>query len=165
MNNISLNKEDIQLKVNTKYIIIDGLYIDEIKQGLKKLNINDLIEEIKVKVFPYLDIPFAEYIADDRIFQVSRIRKASDEEVDKKSDKSLFASDTGVLVFVNETLLLDFICAYNYEDLTDSSELINEKYWQSIARKYDFEDMALIVSPGLDSGVEFDGSGIYRIGN
>lgn len=163
MKNISIENEPIELNIGTRYIVIDGLYIDDIKQELGNLTAEHLIDDIREKVFQYIKTPFAEYQANDKMFEVSRLRKLGYQDV-VATDKLVFSTDTGLLVFFNEELLLSFVKRFSYESLVDTSDdLINISYWKSITVDYNEFDIALVLSPGVDSGVDFEGSGTYRI--
>jgi hypothetical protein len=163
MKNISIENEPIELKIGVTYIVIDGLYINDIKEELENLEVDQLINDIREKVFQYTKTPFAEYTAHDKVFEVSQLKKTDYQEV-QTADKSIFSTDTGLVVFLNEKRLLPFVKKFDYETLVDSlDEVINISYWESITADYDEDDIALVLSPGIDSGVEFEGSGTYKI--
>lgn len=162
MKNISLNKESIELAVDTKYIVIDALYINNIRLEYPDLISNDPFNEIRRKVFPYTDTPFAEYTSREPVFTVDKIKKADYDQSD--SGGNMFSTDSGVIVFVNEKIFIDFILKFDYDELVDSAaELLNLAYWNSIVKDFKLSDFAIIVSPGVNSEVEFDGSGTYKI--
>lgn len=162
MENISLNKEAVELKSGKKYIIIDALYINYIKEEISNLNIKNLTDEIRSKVFPYTDTPFAEYIPKENIFDIEHIRKIDYDQI--KDIKSVLSSDSGILVFISENLLVDFISKFDYEELVNSStDLININYWKSITTDFNLSDVAIVVSSGIDTELEFDGGGTYKI--
>ena len=75
MMNISLNKEPIKVNRNVEYIVIDALYIDDIKEKLLELRKDNIISEIKEKIFPYTDTPFAEYIPKNNEVNLNQIKK------------------------------------------------------------------------------------------
>ncbi len=161
--NISLNKEPIELECGIKYIIIDALYLNDIRQGLSCLNNNNISDEIRSKVFPYTDTPFAEYTPTTDIFTLNQIKKIDYGQLESV-DKSILSTDSGVLIFINEKILIDFVSKYDYGEFVNSeTELLNLDYWSSIVNNYNMQEIAVIVSPGINSGVEFDGSGSYRI--
>lgn len=163
MKNISLNKEPIELAVGIKYIVIDALYINEIKLEYQNFISNNIFNEIRNTVFPYTDTPFAEYIAKETAFTVDKIKKVDYDQANPE-DKSVFSTDSGVIIFVNEKIFADFISKFDYDELVDSStELLNIDNWSSISNNFNISDSAIIVSPGINSGVEFDGGGTYKI--
>lgn len=46
-------------------------------------------------------------------------------------DKSCFSSDTGLIILIDESLLITFIKEYDYEELVDSIvETLNYGYWE-----------------------------------
>ncbi|MGN7787294.1 hypothetical protein ACTJIJ_22360 [Niabella sp. 22666] len=161
--NISLDKEPIKLKNGLKYIVIDALYINDVKQMLSTLNGNNIISEMRSKVFPYTDTAFAEYTPVKDSFTLNQIKKVDYDQIES-SDTSILSSDSGALIFINEKIFLDFISEYNYNELVNTEiDLINTRYWSSLVSSFNLFDVAVIVSPGINSGVEFDGSGSYRI--
>lgn len=163
MKNISFNKEPIQLKCGIKYIIIDAIYLKDIRKEISNLNIDDIFNEIRNKVFPYTDTPFATYIPRKATFTLGQIKKIDyDQIID--GDKSILSTDSGVLVFINEKILKDFVLKFDYDEFVNSEiELINIAYWNFIVDSYNLLDIAFVVSPGINSGVDFDGSGSYKI--
>lgn len=163
MKNFSSNKESIDLLCGIKYIIIDALYLNDIKQELSNLKNESIFDEIRSKVFPYTDTPFAEYIPLKDTFTLNQIKKVDyDQVVD--GDKTVLSVDSGVLIFISEKAFVDFVSKYDYGELVNSEiDLLNIDYWYSIINSYNLFDIAVVVSPGIDSGVDFDGSGLYKI--
>ncbi|MCD0476655.1 hypothetical protein LPB87_19860 [Flavobacterium sp. EDS] len=160
MKNISINNEPLELSIGKSYYIIDALYLNDIKKEL--LSTNSLPEDIREKIFPYTDTPFAQYKSNKNTFFVNQIEKVDYDEV-VEGDTSFFSTDTGLIVFVLEDILIEFLKDYNYEDLVDSeNELINEDYWNELVSKFNSTDIGLILSD-MNSGNDFDGSGTYKI--
>ncbi|MGK9126688.1 hypothetical protein M1D52_21920 [Olivibacter sp. SA151] len=163
MKNISLDKEPIELLPNIKYIVIDAMYINEIRLEISNLINEDILNAIRSNVFPYTDTPFAEYTPEERVFTLDKIKKVDYDQIDPK-ERNAFSTDSGAIVFVNERVFVDFTSKFDYNELVDSStELLNVAYWGSIVNNFDLSDIAIIISPGINSGVEFDGSGTYKI--
>jgi hypothetical protein len=113
MDNISLNKEPIELITGAKYIVIDALYIDDIKQRMAALNSDNILVEIRQKIFPYTDTPFAEYIPLKSTFTLDQIKKVDFDTI-KLGDYSILSTDSSVLIFINEELLQDFASKFEY---------------------------------------------------
>lgn len=163
MKNISLTKEPIELAVSIKYIVIDALYINEIKLEIANLTNDNILNEIRSTVFPYTDTPFVEYIPMENVFTVDKIKKVNYDQIDSDNN-SMFSVDSGVIVFINEKIFINFTSKFDYEELVDSpTELLNVAYWRSIVNDFNLSDTAVIVSPGVNSSIEFDGSGTYKI--
>lgn len=163
MKNISLNKEPIELTASIKYIVIDALYINEIRLEVSNLTNDNIFNEIRSTVFPYTETPFAEYIPMESVFTLDKIKKVDYDQI-HSDDSSVFSTDSGVIVFVNEKIFIDFTSKFDYDELVDSStELLNVGYWISIVNDFNLSDTAVIISPGANSGIEFDGSGTYKI--
>jgi hypothetical protein len=162
-NNISIKQEPISLGLNKLYFVIDALYLNDIKAEIKNLDVTDLINEIKKKVFPYTDTPFALYKTLKNEFKINNIKKVENEDLIK--DKTLlFSSDTGLIIFIEVSVLNKFIELYDYDLLVNSDiEALNIDYWHKIVLGYDYESLALILSTGVNSGIEFEGSGLYQL--
>ncbi|QEC79319.1 hypothetical protein [Mucilaginibacter ginsenosidivorax] len=163
MNNISLNHESIRLATGSTYVIIDGLYVGDIKNSIKTSEKSGSIEEIQEVVFSYNAMALGEFVADVAIFDVSRIKKVT---YDKSllAKKNVVSTDTGLLLFINKLAFWDFIERFDYDALVDSNvSLINELFWQSLIKGYEITDFALIIPAISESGISLGGSGIYEI--
>lgn len=68
-------------------------------------------------------------------------------------------------MFIKTSLFMDVVTGFDYYTLIDSTDLsiLNINYWKAFTRNYKLTDLALIVSPGIGQGVDFDGSGLYKI--
>ncbi|WP_316822893.1 hypothetical protein [Pedobacter gandavensis] len=124
MENISLNNEPLRLRTGTTYIIIDALYLNDIKECIQNIDTSSgIIASIKSISFPYMDTPFAMYLAKESLFDVSKIKKVHYSDIDVR-DPSFFSTDTALMVFINETLLLQFVDAFDYNELVDSADAL-----------------------------------------
>ena len=160
MKNVSTNNEPLELRGDSQYYIIDALYITDIKNEFLKANV--LPKDIRNEVFPYTDTPFALYKPNESTFHIKQIVKVDYDEV-VLEDFSFFSTDTGLIVFIFEGILIEFLKDFNYEDLVDSeNELINEKFWEQLVSKFRHTDIGLVLA-GVDTENDFDGSGTYRI--
>lgn len=163
MNNVSLNGEPIELSVTIKYIVIDALYINDIRSELGHLKGDDIFNEIRNNVFPYTDTPFAEYIPEEKVFRLDQIKKVDYDKIDV-NDIGVFSTDSGVVIFVNKGLFIDFVLKFDYDELVDSpTDLLNLDYWNSIIADFNLFDVAIIVSSGINTDSDFNGSGIYKL--
>jgi hypothetical protein len=163
MKNFSTNKEAINLKSGTKYIVIDALYINDIRQELSNIREKFKIDEIRSKVFPYTNTPFAKYTPLMDTFTLPQIRKVDFARIDDE-EKSVLSTDSGVLIFIAENVFSDFVSKFDYYELVNSEiDLLNTDYWRTMVKNYNMTDVALVVAPGIGSGVDFEGSGTYRI--
>lgn len=157
---LSVNNESLELSIDKQYYVIDALYISEIKNEFLKAN--TLPKDIRNEVFPYTDTPFAVYKPDSTIFYINQIIKVDYDDV-VLEDLSFFSTDTGLIVFISESILIEFLKDFDYEDLVDSkNELINERYWKQIVSKFKLVDIGLVLADS-DSENGFDGSGTYKI--
>lgn len=161
MKSLPNNNEPLELSINKQYYVIDALYLTEIKSEFLKANI--LPKDIRNEVFPYTDTPFALYKPNESTFYINQIIKVDYDEV-VLEDFSFFSTDTGLIAFIFEDILIEFLKDFNYEHLVDSEndELINEKYWRQLISKFNTTDVGLILAD-VNSENDFDGSGTYRI--
>lgn len=162
--NISINKEPIKVKNNIEYIVIDALYVDDIREKLSELEKDDIIKEIKNKVFPYTDTPFAQYIPKNNAVGIEQIKRTNNILSEDRIIPNIFSVDTGLLIFINRNKIINFVSKFSYNELINSkTEVLNTDYWKVITSDYSYEDIAVILSPGIDSGIDFQGSGTYYI--
>ena len=161
-NNISFKGENILLNAKKTYYVIDALYLNDIRAGFEDLNQDRLDQEIREKIFPYTDAPFAKVLLLNSVFHISNIKKANHNDL-LSDEKSCFSSDTGLILLIEETLLASIIRNYNYEDLIDSlTEPINLDYWKNMTSIL-ANGIGLILAPGVGSGYDFEGSGFYKL--
>lgn len=167
MKNLSLDNEPILLTKNKNYIAIDALYIKEIKENFAVIDFENFKADIREKVFafPYTDIPFAEFKANESTFTINSIKKVNYENlVDNK--KVALSVDSGIILIIAECIFIDFIVKSNFDfcKLVDTeNEVINSEYWGDITSLFPFDAIALISSSGDESNYDFKGSGTYKI--
>ncbi len=163
MNNISVNQESVRVAAGSTYIIIDGLYISDIKKSVKVFERDISIEEIQPIVFPYNELALGEFVAGVELFDISRIKKITYDK-SLRVKKNVVSTDTGLLLFVNKPVFWDFIESFDYDTLVDSDEsLINESFWQSLIKWFNITDLALIIPTISRSCISSGGGGIYEI--
>ncbi|MDO5638147.1 MAG: hypothetical protein Q4G18_13005 [Myroides sp.] len=160
MKNISLHNNNIVLEKDSNYIVIDPLYITEINNNILVDKTADF-NQVREKCFPYTDTPFTTFKSNLNTFSINRLKKSDDIDND---NLKLFSIDSGSVIFIKENIFFDFITSFNYDELFESSvDLINKDYWNLISNKYKLNDLGIIVSTGINSAYEFDGSGTYKI--
>jgi hypothetical protein len=163
MNNTSLMGEDITLCAGKNYYVIDALYLNDVKVGLSDLQKDKTDEKIAREIFPYTTAPFAKILMHRDSFQVHSIIKVRHEDL-LPDGGNCFSSDTGLVLLIEQSHLISFVKAYNYDDLVDSHiEDINLGYWNNITSGINRNEIGLILAPGMGSGYEFEGSGLYKI--
>lgn len=165
MKNISfLNENNVKLKIGQSYVIIDAVYLMRIKESISNIDFLRVNDYIRKNVFPYTDIPFAEYIADVPLFSLNDIEEIDDSEIDVNGN-SYLCTDTGLLIFVNENILLKFIELFDYSELVNSLiDVINIEYWDKLTNQFDETDLGLMLSQSEEEGI-LCGGGVYRIMN
>ena len=167
MSNISfLNKDCISIKENELYIVIDSLYLMEIKNNisnLEQLDNIDLLSKIRKEIFPYTDLPFAEYHSNTSLFNIEKIKKIRYDDA-LKTHKKAFSTDTGLIVFLRINIFKEFILNFDYEILVDDPiEIINLEYWNNVTSNFNNTDVGLIYSIEEKNNIEFTGGGVYII--
>ena len=163
MGNISINMEVVDINEGETYFVIDALYLNTIKPEIGQIAANRMEEDLRQKVFPYNDIPFAKFKALEDSFSVNQIRSIAYDKIEK-GDLSVFSTDTGLILLIHEHILMDVVKECDYGTLVDSTTgPVNLDYWNRLAGQFNKGDMALILSPGLGFAVDFSGSGSYRI--
>jgi hypothetical protein len=161
MYNISVDNSPVKLKNNAMYYLIDALYINNIRERMSLLTEENIDSQIRGKIFPYTDTPFAKYYSKSEKFEISAIKDITRSNI---ADDSCFSLDTGFLMFINESCFLQFVKTFTYDDLVDSlSDIIDFSYWDNMTKNYDYDDIALIISEGENSKYEFKGGGSYKI--
>ncbi len=163
MSNISILGENIKLEQG-KYIVIDGLYINYIKDFLNKSISNNplLINKIKEEVFPFTDIPFGIYEFNSNVeIGLKDIKRTKLESITNNSDHYI-SIDTGIMAFISFDIFFKFIKLFDYNKLVEK-EPINEGSWNIITKSINSNKVGLILSPGINFNFEFEGSGIYYL--
>ncbi len=166
MRNISfLNNNTIKIKAEQSYIVIDALYLMDIKENLDKIDEIELINSIRKICFPYTDIPFAEITTSKPIFTIDNFKKNDNYEDVNISNNSLLSTDTGLLIFINKKILIRFIELFDYDWLVSSlTDIINIGYWDGITEQFNETDLGLMMSQSEEEGI-LCGGGVYRIIN
>lgn len=163
MNNFSLNGEDVMLLPEKQYYVIDALFLNDIRLGMDNIQFDKFDQNIQEKIFPYAVAPFAKFRFHGNIFHINNIKKFS--LIDSSTiENTVFSNDTGLILIIEESIMKSLIKIFNYDDLVDSiNEIVNIDYWKDLASSYPLGFIGLILAPGIGSGYEFEGSGIYKI--
>jgi hypothetical protein len=163
MNNCSLNGEDIILLPEKQYYVIDALFLNDIRLGMGNVRFDKFDQDVEAKIFPHTVAPFAKFRFHENRFSISSIKKFL--LLDTSSiENTVFSSDTGLILIIEESIMELFVTIFNYDDLVDSiHEIVNIDYWKDLTSSYPLGFIGLIIAPGIGSGYEFEGSGIYKI--
>lgn len=160
MANISLHGEDILIDAGKPYYVIDALYLEKVKEELSSLATDNIEEEIKSKVLPYTEAPFAVISSNVPSIKVSQIEKGDDENIGNTN----FSTDTGLILFIEKSIFLDFLKLFDYDKLIEGNiEILNKSYWEELQKQFGERQCAAILAPGIKGGLDFDGSGLYEI--
>jgi hypothetical protein len=161
--NFSTNGEPIRIEAGVKYIVIDALYLNDIKEKELEINTIDYWQKVKNELFPYTDFPFAEIVFTTDTLHINQIKKIDYEEF--AEDPNLFSTDTGLILVLKDEILDSFLKKYDYEKLVDcmGSDFVNLAYLQTVADNFNLTDLAIIAAPGIDTDFDFDGSGTYSV--
>lgn len=164
MFNISLDKENIILKEGQEYFIIDSLYLNIVKAKKELVNSDTIDSDMRIKIFsfPYTQSPFVIYKAEENTFNINKIKKANIND----PTENCFSTDTGTIILIRKSIFFKVLDKFDYNKLLnyDSNiDIIDYKYWENMVEDLNFYDIGLILSPGINQGVEFEGSGDYKI--
>ncbi len=162
--NVSEGEKLIYVNPGQLYYIMDAGYFNEIRVELKQINLDDFEHEIKQKVFPYCDAPFARFIAKSNTISVANIQYIDFEEVIPQDDDIVFDTDIAILLVLSKSAFMDLVRSFDIDMLLSSidDDPLN-LYIKSIIDKYNANEVAIILCPGLDNGFDFVGSGTYRL--
>jgi hypothetical protein len=165
MTNLSFRGDDILLKSGHTYFIIDALYLSRIKTEFNSIPNNEYEQYIRNNIFPYSETPFSKFSLPKSKDKLTRILIRNIEKVVGEAvGATVFSTDTGIITIIEATIFLDFANAFDYDEMVDDNfNGVNEGLWSSIETKFGQFNCAIISSPGISSGLEFDGSGSYKL--
>jgi hypothetical protein len=152
----------LNLEINCKYVLIDALYINNIKKRIKDIDPNLLIEDYKNIIFPYARFPYAIYNNTSTTFEISRIKR-NNYEFDDSNSAIFLDSDTGILIIIKENQLLNFAEKFDFGKLVDSDDLVNLNYWEEITQDYLETDIGLIAHQLGRNQTDLSGGGEYMV--
>lgn len=161
-NNLSLKGENIELTGKSDYYIIDALYLNDVKENLDYINTRNLEQELKEKVFPFTVCPIGRISTSDHSISISidKIKQISEAQVSSSS----FTSDSGLILLIRTDVFFKFLAIYNFDTLTEGlNDPVNIFYWNNVITQFPEKSCALILAPGINSGFEFVGSGLYSL--
>lgn len=162
MNTLPLKGESIHLRKGNTYIIIDALYLNDIRLNLDKINLGDL-RNVKESVSPYNKFPFGIInLKGYGLFEIN-VKDILSTDYDN-GDESCFSSDTGLVLIFRVSDLVFFVSMIDYDSLADNA-LSPEKFtfWDELRKIGGEETCALLLAQDVKSGYDFNGSGIYKI--
>lgn len=169
MHNISLASDDVILNPGGSYYVIDTLYLNDIRENLPALPSDGLEAFIRQNIFPDAGYPFAlidtHQYTEEIVVRVGNISAVSDQFAEADID-ACFVTDTGLIAFIRKEIFIDLVAIFDFYDLVDVDdhhEPVNVTYWNRIAGRYHPNDIALMLSPGVGSGYDFVGSGLYAV--
>jgi len=153
-----MNLESIKIIKEKYYFLIDSLYINALKDGLSSIQKDNLIDTM-LKCFPYTDRPFSYFKATGNFFLVKEFRGIPE---DNQIDLNHLASDTGLLLIVEESIILNVIDRFDYDTLLDSEiDTFNLGYWQGLLESFKHGQLGLMSPVGPDP--EYGGGGIFKV--
>lgn len=150
---------------------MDILYSDEIKKKIDLFDNRELsISQIELMIFEWGGgTLIGEYFLSEKCgeinIEVSEIIKLIDDQSHLQSE--VFSTDSGVICILDYNCMQEFLIRFNYDDFVDavnSGNIIFEEYIKSII-KYTGYYFAIISTPGINKGFDFDGSGSFFIKN
>jgi hypothetical protein len=164
MNYISVNGESINLNIDKYYIVMDLLYFKDINKEMGNLDLSNLYEEARSKVFQYAYAPFARIFNKMPEFSIKSIKESRDVIKENRYNPLFFTTDTGVLIFVAEEHFIDFVSICNYDEIIDAVIPPYKKdFWNTITSRYPAGDIALVTAPEISLGFDLRAGGGYKI--
>ncbi len=166
MDNISVGGESLKLKPNESFIAIEGLYINNIRSQIDNLDERNLLNDIRSKVFafPFTDIPFATFSTKSGLFDVEWIKKIDYDHIFNNIRSQCFSCDSGLILLLHTEIISIIARRFDFEELVDSeSDPISSKYWDVVTKDINTDSIGLVLAPGVNSGYDFEGGGVYRI--
>ena len=173
MNTLSLYGDAVTFTVfNKKILIFDILYGGQMK--IKKYLFQDpelSITKIESEIFEWSDgmLLGLYYVADQcnsiitvEINQIKYLYEEYDFDVEK-----IFGTDSGVICMIDYSKISMFLDIFNYDKFVDYLNISQEMVYNYL-KEIEMEignSFAIISTPGLGKGYEFDGSGSYIIEN
>lgn len=156
--NISLHREHLKLDVGKTYLVIDSLYVNDIRDAFFNKYIEEYdYNEIRRIVFPYVATPFTFYNSGTPIFDVQQIEPATQ----SLNTGRCFSVDSGLLIFINTEIFFNLLPLFDFEELVETNNgLINISYWKKLTSNFKEIDLALVLA---SSDMTFSGSGVYHI--
>lgn len=162
MNNISFNGETIDLISNKTYYFIDPMYLSKIRSRMSEMRNDDIDRFMIEEVFPYAEYPFCKISIHSNYLDITQIKYVDEDDDELVEEDNLVITDSGILLICEESYIIDVIKEFDFDELLDSSvELVNRDYFSNFSSQDKY--LGLVIAPGMDSGFEFVGSGLYRI--
>ncbi|UYZ59045.1 hypothetical protein [Hymenobacter latericus] len=173
LDNVSLSGESILLAPGQVYWIIDALYLAEAAEGGVEEHSNEVAMQVR-DLFPDCYAPFARITvpAGSEPYKFSLTDVVHGDEKDAAFEteaESYFSTDSAVVVVLAETNVPALIRQrFSYDDLIEplsdeTDQEFGRRYWQQVISDFATHTAGLIFSPGIGSGFDFTGSGMYRV--
>lgn len=171
---LSLDGATLEIQNRSGYVIlIDVLYTSDIKENAVRLDVTSgeksLIEDVirlEEMSFPYGENLIGVLPSPPSLFslRVEAIISLPDSEEVAKQDRSVFGTDTGLIGIVDAGSFQEFVRHIDYNELVESLDYVDMlAYVSELHNKMGGIYCGFILTPGMDSGYDFMGSGRYRI--
>lgn len=172
-NILSLSGETVKFSsLSKKFLVFDILHTEDLR--IKKylfLNQEYSISEIESEIFEWSDgsllglYHLSNHFESEITIEVNQIKYFIPTE--NLTTEKVFGTDSAVICLIDYNQLSVFLDIFDYEDfvecLSTSESRVNE-YIRNIEQSIS-TSFAIISTPGLGKGYEFDGSGRYIIEN
>jgi hypothetical protein len=147
--NTSFYGEPIHLAIGSSYFVIDALYLDDIILNSHKIDKKNIENSIRNEVFPFpnTNFPFAKFFTKKVTFHPNQLVRIKSKEVTNFDKTRILASDTGLLLFINQDIFLDLVLNnnYTYDALVASMTTeINFYYWDFLTAKFGTSNLGII---------------------
>lgn len=153
--------ERVELIANERYFVIDPLYLKRIKIH-RMLVAERKWLDLQQVAFPHGENSFALFSSKKSFFAVEMVRDNTDEDQDP--DFRCISVDSGSILFIVLDHMETVLFRLEYDELfSDPISIVSIKHLIDVARNLPKGAVALLLSPGTTSGVDFIGSGSYRL--
>lgn len=152
-------------------VVVDPLYLTEIRTLNERIPDSlsglHLVQFIEQKAFPwsgghtigYVELSSASFDLD--LSEIKSVRPEQEENTINKCERIIFATDSGLFIVVASDKLLSLSNHLDFDLLTSDTGL-DETYLSQIQVISNIP-FAVISTPGIASGLDFNGSGTYEI--
>jgi len=157
----NFSHDRVELIANERYLVIDPLYLKAINSH-RVLAIGGKWLELQQVAFPYGENSFALFSIKKTFFSAEMIRDSNAEEQDLEF--MTLSVDSGAILFIGLDHLEAVLSRLEYDELfSDPISTVSSRHLLNVTRDIPKGAVALLLSPGTTSDVDFIGSGTYRL--
>ncbi len=172
MNLLSLNGEAVTIcPLNNQLLVFDVLYIEDLKPRKQLFEESGIsIKKIELDIFEWSDGSLLGFYSlktdcESITIDIKDIKYHSSESIDES--RKVFSTDSGLIAVVSWNIISAFLDYVSYDDLVDILN-ISPQAISNYITKLSINignTFAIISTPGVKKGFDFQGSGQYIIDN